>query len=110
MKLVKTLGVVISSSLILASAAFAATNSDKASHKGDHPPKTSAALATANSDKASRKGDHLPQKTAPVVSRHVKPEAPIVMGRSISAHHKTKLHHVKVNPLEADEGHGDGQL
>jgi hypothetical protein len=117
MKLVKTLGVVISSSLILASAAFAATNSDKASHKGEHPPKTSAALAAANSDKASRKGDHPPKtapacaaKTAPAVSRHVKPEAPIVMGRSISAHHKTKLHHVKVNPTEADEGHGDGQL
>ncbi len=86
MKLVKTLGVVISSSLILASAAFAAANSDKASRKGDHPP-----------------------KTAPAVSRHVKPEAPIVMGRSISAHHKTKLHHVKVNPAEADEAHGDGQ-
>jgi len=87
MKLVKTLGIVISSSLFLASAAFAAANSDKASRKGDHP-----------------------QKAAPVVSRHIKPETPIVMGRSISAHHKTKLHHVKVNPAEADEAHSDGQL
>jgi len=88
MKLMKTLAIVISSSLILTGAAFAAANSDKSSRKGDHPP----------------------QKTAPVVSRHVKPETPIVMGRSISAHHKTKLHHVKVNPSETDEGHGDGQL
>jgi hypothetical protein len=87
MKLVKTLGIVISSSLMLTSAAFAAANSDKASRKGDHPP-----------------------KAAPTVSRHVKPETPIVMGRSISAHHKTKLHHVQVNPAEADEAHGNGQL
>ena len=26
---------------------------------------------------------------------------PIVMGRSVSAHHKTKLHHVKMKPLDS---------
>jgi len=33
--------------------------------------------------------------------RHATPQAPIVMGRSISVHHKTKLHHVKINSLES---------
>ena len=36
----------------------------------------------------------------PVSVRHAKPQAPIVMGRSVSAHHKTKLHHVKMKPLD----------
>ncbi len=89
MKLRKTSGIFISSSLLL----------------------TTAALAGVSSNKASRKGDHPPQKTAPVVVRHVvKPQPPIVMGRSVSVHRKTKLHHVKVNPAEPDEAHGDSQL
>jgi hypothetical protein len=33
----------------------------------------------------------------------VVPEAPIVMGRSVSLHHKTKLHHVKVKPFDSNE-------
>jgi hypothetical protein len=83
MKIGKAVGILISSSLLL----------------------TSAALAGGSSDKASRKGDHTPQKTAPVAAvRHVvKPQPPIVMGRSVSLHRKTKLHHVKVNPPESDE-------
>jgi hypothetical protein len=88
MKLVKALGILISSSLLL----------------------TSAALA-ASSGKSSRKGDHPPQKTAPVAVRHpVKPQPPIVMGRSVSVHHKSKLHHVKVNAAEPDEAQTDGHL
>ncbi len=41
---------------------------------------------------------------APVAVRHVvKPAAPIVMGRSVSVHHNTKLHHVKIKPLDASD-------
>ncbi|MGH6846039.1 MAG: hypothetical protein ACREC0_00970 [Methylocella sp.] len=36
-------------------------------------------------------------------TRHAKPQAPIVMGRSASMNHKTKLHHIKMKPLEALE-------
>jgi hypothetical protein len=54
---------------------------------------------------ANVKGDKVPPKGAAalVVVRHVWPEAPIVMGRSVSLHHKTKLHHVKVKPLDSNE-------
>jgi hypothetical protein len=37
----------------------------------------------------------------PVSVRHAKPQAPIVMGRSVSVHYKTKLHHVKMKPLDS---------
>jgi len=49
------------------------------------------------------KGDKAGAKNSQVqVSvRHATPQAPIVMGRSISVHHKTKLHHVKINSLES---------
>jgi hypothetical protein len=40
---------------------------------------------------------------ASVVVHHVWPEAPIVVGRSVSVHHKTKLHHVKDKPLDSNE-------
>ena len=54
---------------------------------------------------ANVEGDKVPPKGAAalVVVRHVWPEAPIVMGRSVSLHHKTKLHHVKVKPLDSNE-------
>ena len=32
-----------------------------------------------------------------------RPQAPIVMGRSVSERHKTKLHHIKMKPLESLE-------
>lgn len=35
--------------------------------------------------------------------RHVKPQAPIVMGRSVGVYHKTKLHHVKIKPLDTSD-------
>jgi len=49
------------------------------------------------------KGDKAGAKNGQVqVSvRHATPQAPIVMGRCISVHHKTKLHHVKINSLES---------
>ncbi len=36
-------------------------------------------------------------------ARQARPQAPIVIGRSVSAHHKTKLHHIKMQPLELIE-------
>ena len=44
-----------------------------------------------------------PKRAASEVVHHVGPEAPIVMGRSVSLHHKTKLHHVKVKPPDLNE-------
>jgi len=46
---------------------------------------------------ANVKGDKVPPIGAAtsVVVNHVWPEVPIVVGRSISLHHKTKLHHVR---------------
>ena len=54
---------------------------------------------------ANVEGDKVLPKEAPasVVVHHVVPEAPIIMGRSVSLHHKTKLHHVKVKPLDSNE-------
>jgi hypothetical protein len=36
-------------------------------------------------------------------ARHARPQAPIVIGRSVSIRHKTKLHHIKMKPLESIE-------
>jgi hypothetical protein len=49
------------------------------------------------------KGDKVTTESGqvPISVRHAKPQAPIVMGRSVSAHHKTKLHHVKMKPLDS---------
>jgi hypothetical protein len=54
---------------------------------------------------ANVKGDKLPPKmaAASVVAHHVGPQAPIVMGRSVSLHHKTRLHHVKIEPVDSNE-------
>jgi hypothetical protein len=54
---------------------------------------------------ANVKGDKVPPKEAAtsVVVHDLWPEAPIVVGRSVSLHHKTKLHHVKVKPLDSNE-------
>ncbi|MGB8900406.1 MAG: hypothetical protein WCC90_14730 [Methylocella sp.] len=54
---------------------------------------------------ANVEGDKVPPKGAAtsVVVHYVWLEAPIVMGRSVSFHHKTKLHHVKVKPLDSNE-------
>ncbi len=48
-------------------------------------------------DKAAKGGQ------APASVRHTKPQAPIVMGRSVSDRHKTKLHHVKMKPLDSTD-------
>jgi len=49
------------------------------------------------------KGDHPLPASRPASTRNVRPQAPIVMGRSVSEHHKTKLHHIKMKPLELIE-------
>jgi hypothetical protein len=41
--------------------------------------------------------------SGPGSARQPSPQAPIVIGRSVSAHHKTKLHHIKIKPLESIE-------
>jgi hypothetical protein len=50
-------------------------------------------------------GDKMPPKgaAASVMVHHVGPQAPIVMGRSVSLHHKSKLHHVKMKPPDSNE-------
>ena len=53
---------------------------------------------------ANVKGDKVrPNGAAASVAVQVWPQAPIVMGRSVSFHHKTKLHHVKFKPLDSNE-------
>ncbi|MGH6795341.1 MAG: hypothetical protein ACREDD_11045 [Methylocella sp.] len=62
------------------------------------------ATAAGAIPKGSRiKGDHPLPASAPASARHARPQAPIVMGRSESVHHKTKLHHIKMKPLESIE-------
>jgi hypothetical protein len=53
------------------------------------------------------KGDKVAAKSGQGLAsvRHAKPQpqTPIVMGRSVSVHYKTKLHHVKMKPLDSIE-------
>ncbi len=55
-------------------------------------------VANVKGEKVLPKG-----RAASVVVHYIWPEAPIVMGRSVSLHHKTKLHHVRVKPLDSNE-------
>jgi hypothetical protein len=59
---------------------------------------TGAALAGGIPKGAGIKGD-----SGPATARHATPQVPIVMGRSVSVRHKTKLHHIKMQPLESIE-------
>jgi hypothetical protein len=49
------------------------------------------------------KGDHALPTSGLASARHARPQAPIVIGRSVSVRHKTKLHHIKMKPLESIE-------
>ena len=82
MTLVRIVGILIFSSLVATGATLA----------GGTPNKV-----------AGIKGDHALAKSGPASIRHVRPEMPIVMGRSASVHHKTKLHHIKMKLLESIE-------
>ncbi|MGH6823007.1 MAG: hypothetical protein ACREC4_05870, partial [Methylocella sp.] len=64
---------------------------------------TGATLAGGVPKGAGIKGDPPLPKSGPASARHARPPAPIVMGRSVSAHYKTKLHHIKMKPLESAE-------
>lgn len=63
----------------------------------------------AKSDKVSKRKETVKSGPAsreekPVsLANSLKPQTPIVMGRSVSDHRKTKLHHVKIQPPEAAE-------
>ena len=60
-------------------------------------------LFAANAALASRTSSAaVGAKEADVVHR-VRRETPIVIGRSVSIHHKTRLHHIKVKPIEPTE-------
>ena len=53
---------------------------------------------------AGNKVSHAVPKNGPAeVVPPPRPPAPIVMGRSVNVHHKTKLHHVKINALDSTE-------
>ena len=64
---------------------------------------TGAALAGGIPKGDGIKGDHPLPTSGPASARHARPQAPIVMGRSVNAPHKTKLHHIKMKPLESIE-------
>ena len=64
---------------------------------------TGASLAGGIPKGDGSKGDHPLPASGPASARHAVPQAPIVMGRSVSAHYKTKLHHIKMKPLELVE-------
>jgi hypothetical protein len=65
---------------------------------------TGAALAGGiPNNGAGIKGDHSLPTSGPASARHARPQAPIVMGRSVNVPHKTKLHHIKMKPLESIE-------
>jgi hypothetical protein len=64
---------------------------------------TGATLAAGIPKGAAIKGDYPLPPSRPASARPARPQAPIVMGRSVSEHHKTKLHHIKMQPLESIE-------
>jgi hypothetical protein len=64
---------------------------------------TGSTLAGGTPKKVGIKGDPPLPASVPAISRHARPQAPIVMGRTVSVNHKTKLHHIKMKPLEALE-------
>ncbi|MGI8569758.1 MAG: hypothetical protein ACR2KT_12160 [Methylocella sp.] len=64
---------------------------------------TGATLAGGVPQGAGIKGDPPLPASVPASARPSRPQAPIVMGRSVSVHHKTKLHHIKMKPLESIE-------
>jgi hypothetical protein len=95
MTLGKIFGILIFSSL----AATGATPAGDISKNVTNPKNLANSKQVANV-----KGDKVPPKkaAASVVVRHVWP-APIVVERSVSFHHKTKLHHANVKLLESNE-------
>lgn len=83
MRVGRIIGILIVSNLVATGTALAGNISKGSGGKGDHALPTSG-LASAS-------------------ARHARPQAPIVIGRSVSVRHKTKLHHIKMKPLESTE-------
>jgi hypothetical protein len=81
MTLGRIIGIIIFSSLVATGSTLAGGIPKGAGIKGDSPLPTS----------------------VPASARHAMSQAPIVMGRSVSDHRKTKLHHIKIKPLESIE-------
>ena len=99
MTLGKNFGILIFSSL-------AATGATLAGDISKHP--TNSKNLANSKHVANVKGDKVPPKqaAASVAVHHVGPQGPIVMGRSVSLHHKTplnRLHHVKIKPVDSNE-------
>ena len=84
---------------VLVVLSFAANGSAMARHMsaGTAGVKGKPAIAA----KADKGTDKSVQASANI--KHVKPQAPIVMGRSVSLIRNTKLHHVKIKPLDGIE-------
>jgi hypothetical protein len=97
---VMTLGKIFGIFIFLSLVATGATLAEDISKNLTNPKNLANSKQVANVQ-----GDKVPPKgaAASVVVHHVGPEAPIVMGRSVSLHHKTKLHHVKMKPLDSNE-------
>jgi len=72
---------------------------------------TGAAFAEATKSSSGKENravqtNHAAQKSSPAPVQNLKPQAlkpqaPIVMGRSISVRRKSKFHHVKIKPSES---------
>jgi hypothetical protein len=93
MALGKVFGVFVSLSL----AATGASIARNVSH-GIPDEKANLASLVTGSEMTAKSGQR-PASAA----RHATPQAPIVMGRSASIHHKTKLHHVRAVPLDSGD-------
>lgn len=95
-----TVGKIFGLLIVISLAASGATLArDNSKHLG-----ASAKQATASKHIAGGKGVKQPAKaTAAATVPHVVPEAPIVVGRSVGVHRKSKLHHVKVKAFESNE-------
>jgi hypothetical protein len=111
MTLGRILGILFLSSLAATGTALARGIPKGAGIKGDHPLPTSGPASARHATLAGGipkgagiiKGDHPLPTSGPATALHATPQAPIVMGRSVSEHHKTKLHHIKMKPLESIE-------
>jgi hypothetical protein len=85
-------GILFFSSLAATGTSLAGSIPKGAGIKPGHPLPTSG---------AGIKPGHSLSTSGP--ARQARPQAPIVIGRSVSAHPKTKLHHIKMQPLESLE-------
>ncbi|WOJ90659.1 hypothetical protein RZS28_05035 [Methylocapsa polymorpha] len=61
---------------------------------------SAASAGKISNDAAGAKEDNVP---SPPAVQDVRRDFPIVMGRSVSVHHKTKLHHIKMKPTDLIE-------